>query len=275
LVAAARGDDPAAVRLLAAVLDSPHARKKASAQLAVLARAQGDREAADRHAKRAAEAPEDAPWPDPLHDEIAELRVGRLARERLARWLEKQRRFADAAQVYLEQLDKRPDVWAYLGAGLNLAGARDFERALPLLREAVRLGPDNAEAHFRLALALFEQAAQQPAKAPGSAQAREGFQEAVGLTRRAIELRPAHAQTYLVCGLSLKHLGEPGAAVEVLRQGIAWMPGDFQLQLGLGEALLELGRLDEAEAHLESARQLVPHDSRPARALRRLRLKKG
>jgi tetratricopeptide (TPR) repeat protein len=274
LVAAARGDRPAALKFFTIARDSPYARKKASAQLAALARAQGEREAADRYAKQAAALPADPPWPDPLHDELTDLRVGRLGRERRARLLEKQGRYAEAAAVYLEQTDKGPNVGVYVRAGLNLARGRDFDQALPLLREAVRLGPDDAEAHFCLALALHTRAEEGLLKT-APAQAREVFREAIDHTRQAAALRPGHAQTYLIWGLSLKYLGDPEAAVEPLRKGIACAPGDPQLQLGLGEVLLELGRLKEAEAHLENARRLAPNDKGPARALERLRLKKG
>jgi Flp pilus assembly protein TadD len=275
LIAAARGDKAAAVKLLTIAQASPLARKKATAQLAALARAQGDQQAADDHEKQLAALPDDPPWSDPLIDELGELRVGRLGRERRAKSLEKQGRFAQAAAEFLEQIDKQPNVFAYIGAGLNLTRLRDFDRALPLLREAVRLGPDDAEAHFCLALALYTRAEEQEKKAPGTAQAREGFREAIAHTRRAAELRPGHTQTYRVWSLSLKYLGEPEAALEPLRKGIECTPGDPQLQLGLGEVLLELGRLKEAEVHLEIARRLAPNDPRPGRALEQLRLKKG
>jgi tetratricopeptide (TPR) repeat protein len=275
LIAVARGDSAAATKLLTVAQASPFARKRATAQLAALARARGERQVADNYEKQIAALPDDPPWPDPLIDELGDLRVGWLGRERHATWLEKQGRFAQAAQVYLEQIAKQPNVSAYIGASLNLTRVRDYERAVRLARAAVRLGPDDAAAHFCLAFALSSRAKQQWEKAPASAQAREWFREAVEHTRKAAEQRPGHAQTYLVWGLSLKYLGEPGAAVEPLRQGIACTPGDLQLQLGLGEVLLDLGRLKEAEVHLENARRLAPNDPRPARALERLRLKKG
>jgi Flp pilus assembly protein TadD len=275
LIAAARGDKAAAVKLLTIAQASPLARKKATAQLAALARAQGDQQAADNYEKQLAALPDDPPWSDPLTEDLGELLVGWLGREREARSLEKQRRFAEAAQKYLEQIDRRPNISAYIGAGLNLTRARNYERALQMAREAVRLGPDDAAAHLCLAFALSSRAKQQWEKAPGSTQAREEFREAVAHARRAAELRPGHTQTYLVWSLSLRYLGEPEAALEPLRKGVACTPGDLQLQLTLGEVLLELGRLPEAETHLEIARQLAPNDPRPGRALEQLRLKKG
>src|SRR5205807_2902359 len=126
-------------------------------------------------------------------------------------------RYAEAADVYLEQIDKQPNVQAYIGAGLNLARLREYDRAFPLLREAVRLEPDNAAAQFTLAHALFSRAEREWHTSPGLPQLKEWFREAVEHGRRATQQRPSYARAYLYWGLSLKYLGELGAAVEPLR----------------------------------------------------------
>jgi Flp pilus assembly protein TadD len=275
LIAISQGNEPAATKFLTVAQGSAHARKKASAQLAALARAGGDRKAAAAYEKQAAGLPEDPPWPDPILDEVAYMRVGRRGRERLAGLLEKQHRYAEAADVYLEQIDKQPNVQAYIGAGMNLARLRNYDRALPLLRNAVRLQPDNAVAHSALALVLFARAEREWHTSPGLPQLKEWFREAVEHARQATQLRPGHAQAYLYWGLSLKYLGEPAAAVEPLRKGVTCAPADFELQYGLGEVLLEVGRLKEAEVHLSNAQRLAPNDPRLLGALKRLRLKKG
>ncbi len=274
VIAASRGDRPAAMNLLTIAWSSPYARKRASAQLATLARAHGDHETADRFEKQATSSPDDPPWRDPLFDGLGDLRVGRKGRERRATLLEQQGKYAEAAEVYLEQVARQPDAWAYVGAGLNLARLRKHQQALPLLRTAVRLWPDHAEAHFCLALALFTEASEQTKRAPAQ-RVREEFREAVAQARQAAEQRPNHPETYLIWGLALNGLGETRAAIEALRKGIICAPGDVRLQLALGEALLENGQLKEAQTHLETARQLAPRDPRPAQALQKLRLKKG
>ena len=72
-------------------------------------------------------------------------------------------------------------------------------------------------------------------------------------------------------GLSLKHLGQHADALAPLRKGIELTPDNFDLHLGMGEALLELGRRLEAETYLQNALRLNPADPRPAEALRRLK----
>jgi predicted Zn-dependent protease len=70
------------------------------------------------------------------------------------------------------------------------------------------------------------------------------------------------------------HRGEAAAAVEPLMKGVACRPEVFNLQLALGEALLEAKRLPEAATHLKNAQKLDPKDPRPGQALERLRKRK-
>jgi tetratricopeptide (TPR) repeat protein len=273
LIAKARGNEPLATKFLTVAQRSSSARKKATAQLAALARVRGDRETADACEQQAAGLPDDPPWPDPLLDEVVRLQVGRRGLERRVGILEQQHRYAEAAELYLRQIEEGPTAQAYAGAGINLARLRDYERAMPLLREGIRLDPGSAHARYALALALFARAERESKESPGAPQIKEWFQEALEHARQTTQRRPDHAGAYLVWGLALKHLGDPGAAVEPLAKGVACSPADLELQLGLGEVLLEVGRFKEAEVHLENARRLAPNDPRPANALKRARQK--
>ena len=311
LIAAARGNKQAAQEFLTSARANVFARKRATVRLASLARASGDKAAADAFELEVAEWPADPPWPDPLRDTLARLEVGRRARARMAAMLEQQYKHAEAAQLYLQQLQEQPTLEAYVGAGLNLARLKDYDRALPLLRKAVQLDPDSANSHYPLALVLFGRAeralqatrfsllaattaaASSPALgqdpflaasalfpgrielAPPVGPVKEWFQEAIAHAQRAAELRPDHAEAYLFWGLALKHLGNPAAAVTPLKKGVACRPTSFELQLGLGEVLLETGQAHEAQTHLELAQRLDANDSRVAQALVRLRRMKG
>jgi tetratricopeptide (TPR) repeat protein len=269
-IALARGDLQAAAEFFQTAHTSRFARKNTTGQLAALARLRGELGPAEALEQEYATLLNDPRWPDPLLDQVDQLQVGHRRRERQADELERQHRYAEAAAVWLRQLEREPTVQAYVGAGINLARTSDYERALPLLREGVRRDPDHAQAQYTLALALFGQAEKEWRQTPGSERAKEGFREALPHARRAAELKSDHAMAYLFWGLCLKYLGESKAAVAPRRQGVAVRPALFELQLALGEALLESGRKQEAEKHLENARRLDPKDPRLVQALKRL-----
>jgi tetratricopeptide (TPR) repeat protein len=271
LVAVARGNNRAAEDYLRAVQGSPFARKKATSQLAVLAANRGDEAAAAHYEKQASALPEDPPWPDPFMELLADFKVGHRYWEKQVESLERQRRFREAADIYFQQIRDKPTSRAYMGAGVNLARMEAYSQALPLLREAIKLEPDNPQAHFNLALAQINRAKKELQQSPDSAEAKDWLQDAVDHARRTVDLKPDHAQAYLYWGVALRHLGEPAKAVEPLRQAVARRPESFELQLNLGEALLDAGQKAEAEIYLQQAHDLSPNDPRPIQHLERLR----
>jgi tetratricopeptide (TPR) repeat protein len=275
MIALSRDDQQAAADFLTAARTSRHASRTATAQLAALARRRGDQATANNYEEQHAALSEDLPWPDPILDELFRLQVGHRQRERQADKLERQHKYEEVAAVMLHQLQEEPTAEIHVAAGINLVRVGDYERGLPLLREGVRRDPDSTRAQYSLALALFSQAEEEWQRSPDSEQAKKGFREAIIYARRATELKSDHALAYLFWGLALKHLGESTAAVAPLRRGVACRPEMFELQLALGEALLESGQRREAETHLENARRLDPKDSRLIQALERLREKKN
>ena len=212
----------------------------------------------------------DAVWPNAFMEEIAALGVGQRAFERRARNLEETRQHAAAAQLYLERIKTQPSAELYVGAGSNFAVQRDYESALPLLRKAVALDPGSANAHYWLGLALFSRAERAWHSTPDAAEVKDGFRAAAEHGKRAAEIRPGNGKSYMVWGLALKYLGKPAEAIAPLRLGVACQPADLELQLGLGQALLEAGRGAEAKRYLDNARRLAPQDPRPIEALKRL-----
>jgi Flp pilus assembly protein TadD len=270
--AVARGDSPSATKYLLRARSSPLARKRATVQLAALARARGDLAAADAYELQIAAAPDDPHWPDPFLEEMVQVQVGLKARDRQLAQLEREHRYGEAAEIHLQLLQEHPKVVGYIGAGTNLARAGDYKRGLALLRKAVEVEPDNANAHMALAVTLLTRAEKQvQAASPSpSPEVKDWFRDVIEHARRAAELRPDHSYAYLYWGMSLKYLGEPAAAIEPLRKGVACQPANMQLQLTLGEALLEAGQPNEARTYLDNARLLAPNDPRPAQALERL-----
>lgn len=106
-------------------------------------------------------------------------------------------------------------------AGKRFADQQDFAKALPYLREAVKLQPE--EVKFRV---LFGRVL---AKVP------EYRREAEGHLLKAIELEPANAEHYVMLGLLYKEVQLPSRARKLFEQALAHHPAH-------AVALQELGR---------------------------------
>jgi tetratricopeptide (TPR) repeat protein len=176
--------------------------------------------------------------------------------------------------LYLQEVGERPTWENYRGAGMNLVRIGDFERALPLLRKAVQLAPDSAQARYALALGLVNWAEKDLIARVDSPKLKDLLREAIGEARQATELQPDHAQSYFMWGLSLYYLGEFEASIAPLNKGVAVNPGDFSLQLHLADSLFKTGKTKEAETHFENAHRLEPDNPLPIESLKQLREKK-
>ena len=72
--------------------------------------------------------------------------------------------------------------------------------------------------------------------------------------------RQALAQLHFNRGQSLTRSGDPNGAVEEYRKALVFSPDDRDYRLALAVALVNLGRLDEAQSHLEELLQDEPTD---------------
>lgn len=267
LVALARGDDAAATREFLAVRNDIHVRKQATAQLAILARRQGDLTAARRLEDEANLLQADPPWPDPIHDRALDLQVGRRGRERRIEILELQGRDYDALQEHLQLLTEERTSKALVGAAVNWARLGNQDEAVKLLREAVKLDPTDSKAAYTLALVLFTPARQELEKNPNSAAAKERLREAADYAKRATELKPDNSEAYLFWGMSLRYLDQPAEAIEPLRKGLVIRPDNFDLYFRLGEVLAATGDKAGAASAFENALKIRPGEPRAGAAL--------
>ena len=275
MIALGRGEGKAAEKYLTAARTSSVVRKPATGQLAALARGRGDLAAAAAFEKEFATLPNEAPaWPDPMVHQLIRLRVGTFQTAQDAAQLEAQHRYAEAAQAYLREIDHQPTAQNYVGAGLNLVRSGNVARGLDLLQTGIRVDPERCDSYYGLAQALYVLAEAQRKRSPDSREANERFLEAALAARRAAELKPDYAAAFLLWGRALMQRGEPEAALDPLKKGVACRPEVFNLQLALGEALLEAGQLQEAENHLKNAQKLDPNNERLGLALERLRKKR-
>ena len=146
-LALTRGDLEAARDSLRLCLKNSASRKAAHQLLAEVEQRQDDPEAARRALRQAASFPPNAPWPDPFQDEIEELKVDRPTRIRHVQELSRRGK-DEEADLLLNRLERdHPGTYPLL-EGRRRLEARDFKAAEQAFREAVRLAPDFAQAHF-------------------------------------------------------------------------------------------------------------------------------
>jgi tetratricopeptide (TPR) repeat protein len=271
LLAYARDDLDESRAHLLLCLDSPFTRRRACAQMAVLAQRRDDPAAAEEYSRRARSLPPDSPWPDPLTAVSLRTLIGKSARFTFLDQLKRQRRYAEAVFLLQQMAEENPDYRVYVGLGENLAQLGRGEEAERALRLALREAPDNVNANYFLGKLLFARA-EQSWKQPGEQdQAVAQFRAAADCVRQALAGKPDDRASYLLLGRSLKYLGERPQALDALRRAVECGPEDSDAHLYLGEALAEEGREDEARAQLEQAALLAgPDDPRPRQALEQL-----
>ncbi|MDB5801574.1 MAG: glycosyltransferase [Rhodocyclales bacterium] len=170
--------------------------------------------------------------------------------------------------------ERYPDcglVWKVLGISLQLQG----KDALPALIKAQRLLPEDAEAHYNLAVALSAQPQDAIANYLRALQINPEypeahynlgnilnelgrFDDAIVHYRRALELKPNFAEAYCNLGLVLAATGQFDDAATHYRRALALKPDFAEAHCNLGAALTERGRLDEAATSYDHALQINP-----------------
>ena len=112
-----------------------------------------------------------------------------------------------------------------------------------LLRRALELKPDFAEAHNNLGLAFKDQG---------------NLDQAVACYRRALELKPDFAEAHNNLGVVNTMQGKLEEAVVCCRRALELKPNSAEPHNNLGNALKERGKLDEAVACDRRALNLKP-----------------
>ena len=266
LLAVAGDDRPTAVAHLSQLTDHPCARKRACALLALLTG--DDRQRALDYRRRAAELPDDRPWPRYFEEEVARYRA--VPEQRLTRYLElaAEGHREEALNVLRQFVEQSPDETSCFALGFELFKANQFEEAEPPFRQAVGFNPRNPKAHFFLGTTLLQMGEKRLRQADGGKKALELFREAVAAEDKAIALQNDLADAHLTRARALKHLTRTAEAIEAFRQAVRVGTEYAEMHQALGEALAESGQLREGLEHLENAVNLAkPDDPRPRAAL--------
>lgn len=185
-------------------------------------------------------------WEVPLYQAAA---VGLLLAAFTAGVLTQQLYWADDLLVFYRGYSVSPhnvNAVKYLAANLNWHG--DPVAALPLLQQAIRDNPDDAFAHWTLALVDSELHHDQ--------QAQEELATAVKIAPEYYTQTPDGLSNW---GIALATLHQYDQAEKCLRKAVAIEPNANSPLLYLGLVLLRTNRPDEAATYLQRAASIYPN----------------
>jgi tetratricopeptide (TPR) repeat protein len=131
--------------------------------------------------------------------------------------------------------DARQQAQAYYNAG-------NYPQSLALAGEAMARQPDDVE---MLRIAALSSSAL-------------GREDAVGLLRRLVAVRPDDADGWRDLADALTEVGDSAGAMEALRQLVRLRPDDLAAQIDLGHTLYATGARDEAIVTLVRASEQAP-----------------
>jgi len=129
----------------------------------------------------------------------------------------------------------------YVALGMAIGTYGNNEGSISALEKALEIDPDSAVTWCLLAAACIFQS-------PPDARAGEVA------ARTSIRNDPTWTYSYIMLGRSLALQGRHDEAVQAYRDGAVFNPGFYSLQFELGDALLSLGKYNEALDALDVAR---------------------
>jgi tetratricopeptide (TPR) repeat protein len=133
-------------------------------------------------------------------------------------------------------------------AGRMLGEAGHMEEAAKEFREALRLEPDYAEAHYFLALSVIAEPTD-----------RLDWPQAASECRLALKSRPDYPEALHLLGVSLASMGMESEAIEQFRKALQFRPEYPEAHLELGMAYAAESKNEEAAVEYRRAIASRPH----------------
>jgi tetratricopeptide (TPR) repeat protein len=164
-----------------------------------------------------------------------------------------------AVPIIMDALRNNPGDARMLRTGwLVLLAAQDFEQAIRVGEEMVRVDTAQATADFyrRLALAHVSLSQHQlrTARTAADTQAALGRrQEGLAVSERAVQRFPGDAALLTVYAQALLQAGQPQRAVDIARRALAASPDDNDARVQLVQAYVQSGMLENAASAIREA----------------------
>jgi Flp pilus assembly protein TadD len=200
----------------------------------------------------------------------------------------------DSETLWTHAVAARPSSLGHFKLGVTLEHRGSFAEAIENFEAALRMNPNDADAHSALGFAFavegrlreaFEQFDQGLRLRPRLATAHTGLglllarqgdlSAAADHFRRALESDSRDAQAHTNLGLILKKWGQWGEAATHFRQAVQVDPESEQAQHQWGLALAEQGELTEAAIHLRAAVRINPRNAQAHQSLGEALLRQG
>lgn len=172
-----------------------------------------------------------------------------------------QKRFTEAMPHFEKAMALSPNEFGaefFYCYGTALLELGQREKSIEVLRQAVAIYPDYAEAQYNLGNALLDS---------------KRYDEAVIALRHAIRLRPATVEAHVNLGLAYDRCDRINDAIAAYTEGLKALPPDaltdaaFKCRYNLGLSLIRAGRTSEAAEVLRAAVKIRPDHNGAAAAL--------
>jgi tetratricopeptide (TPR) repeat protein len=237
--------EPAAEFLGKATID-PCTRKAAHRVLLSVDQRLGRTNEAEQLTHALAELPNDKPFPDPLADQIEQLKTGEKV------WIDRGDDLIKAGRVAEAEtlLEKAVQAYPYSDRALFFLGRAKLRRgdsagAEAMLARAVALAPDSVEAQMQLGVVRLT---------------RGRPQQAQPCFRAAIRAKPNLPEAWYNLGLTLGKDVNRAECIAAFREAIRLKPNLFEAYLGLSLVLQADGQDQAAIGELCRALDLQPEE---------------
>ena len=160
--------------------------------------------------------------------------MNRMQREREQHALEKLQHghLEEAEVIYRELIEEEAISETIFGNLAFVCGMQGkMQEMITLLKRAIAINPNYAEAYFNLGIGLKKQG---------------NLQAAIDAYRQALVINPNYAEAYNNLGITLQGHGDLQAAIDAYRQALAINPNHPEAYLNLGVGLKEQGNLQAA-----------------------------